>query len=162
MIRAVIIRFAELMLSSAVLSASASALFCMESFKSNAFNISIILLGVGILFLMFNMFCMRRCFWEIGNYGIFYVTAFVSYVIFAALGFGVYIFFGPRLHMWIFGVSKVVTAMSSYKIPTLYSTMFFHALMVAAILIAPIGIRPDIREEGEEGAEDIDESYADL
>ncbi len=154
MIRAVFIRFAELTLSSAVLSASASALFCMNSFKSNVLNISIVLLCVCVLFVIFNLICMRKCFWEIGNYGIFYVTAFVSYALFAVLGLGVYTVFGPRLHMWIFGVSKVVTAMSSYKIPTLYSMAFFHLLMIATILLSPIGIRPDIREEAEGALEE--------
>lgn len=97
------------------------------------------LIGAPILFLIWNIRVLRRCYKGLGGKSLYYYSNLYGYGVFALVNMFAYIFLPTDAYTWIF----VITRFGRYAdlgITSPVAIFIFHFLLFASIFLAPIGL----------------------
>ena len=159
MIKAVLFRFGELLRSCAALSATAAGIFCLKNFITSVGNCTLVLGFMCLVFFAVNVRLMRRCFFELQSRLRFYLVNLIAYILFAAVGFGVYRHFGSTAYTWGFGITKIIAIANGYGVSTLRSAVIFHAVMAVVTVFSLLGMGWVLKEPMEIAEEFEDDIF---
>lgn len=137
--RTVLIRLAEMLISSALLSTLSIAIFPFCFSDGTDRNFGVLLLFSFILFICYNIRSLRRCYFELHNARRYYLFNLLSYMIFILITLAVFSFAGEHIYAFLFNIFKIAR-FSGLNWSALKATMLSHTVMVAVILLAPAGM----------------------
>jgi|GEM_PF-1347758 len=140
--RTILIRTAELLLSCITLSLIPNLLYRYWFIDMQWFRI-LTLVAMGI-FVIVNVFMLRRCYFELRSEWRYYLFNYLAYGIFMLITALVYVVFvvmavKPDVYSWLFNALKL-TRFSELKFGSIDATLISHAIMLCTIALAPIGM----------------------
>ncbi len=139
MIKIIIRRFLELLISCALFSAIAVVLNITGIFTTRASVFTIALIGA-LLWIALNVFMLRFCFFDLRDRKAYFIANFAAYAIFGICTVIVYLCFSSSVYGWIFAITKFLKY-TKLGVSTVLSTAVFHLLGGLMILLAPIGMK---------------------
>lgn len=132
-------RLAELLIAGAICSVIPALIqLSDDSFFSEL--VSYALLGCVILFVGYNIKCLRESYYAFRGKIKYYKGNYIAYAIYALIGILVYECFGETVYTFLFSITKVVKYFGVVN-STLLSAMIFHLIMCGVIIAAPAGVR---------------------
>lgn len=145
--RVFFIRLAETVVSAVFCSAIISALFSCGLFDYTVLVCTIIL---GIAFALFAAFNVRNlcdCYFDMRSKAIYYAVNLPSYAAFALITLVMQRALSARAFTWIFGIFKVVSVATAYRISNFRSALIMHGVMFLVIGIIPFAVMlPEIEQ----------------
>ena len=137
--RTILIRLAELLITSASLSAVSNLIHISNLYEPTEFSLSIVLLFAFIIFVTTNVFRLRVCYSVIHNRSRYLIYNFAAYFIFIIISIFVHLIFGDAAYAWMFNIFKV-PHFCALGWSTAASAVVSHIAMLAAIILAPAGM----------------------
>ncbi len=156
--RTILIRLAELLGTSFLLSPITCALYYYAIIPTTHSSYAIVLFIAMVLFIVINIFMLRNCYFDLRNPLLYYTFNYISYAIFMGITVLSRTVFGATPYAWLFNAFNMF-AFSEFELTALQSTFVTHAIMLIVIAVAPIGMRWifDLPEEDE--IIDLEEKY---
>jgi len=136
----VLVRFAELLMSSIAVSAFTRGTMAMQVVNSTNQGIGIAFFLGMMVFIAMQVFLLRRSFFEVRNLREYIIYNLIAYFIFAVLSMAVRVYLGNVFHTWTFGIYKFMM-FANADMTWWQSAIYGHIVMFAVILLAPIGLR---------------------
>lgn len=140
MLKSILIRFAELLFVCAAISAIISALFCIPGLFTTASEFAAVFLAADILFLIIEVYLMRRCFFLIHKSVPFFIINYAAQALFALANFVAVALIPPAPYTWIFAITKTLSVTSAYHVSNFASAIIFHLLLVFILALSPMGM----------------------
>lgn len=138
MIKIILRRFLELIIPCALISAIAVVLNITGLFTTRITVFTIAFLGAVIWFVL-NITMLRRCYLDLRDIKVYYISNFIAYAIFGLCTVIVYLCFSNAVYGWIFAITKFFRY-TNLNISTVISTAIFHFLGGLMILLSPLGM----------------------
>lgn len=138
MIRIIIRRFLELLITSILLSVIAVVLNITWLYTTKISVFLLSFLGALIWFIL-NVFMLRHCYFDLRNKWAYYISNFIAYALFGLCTVIVYLYFSSAVYGWIFAITKFFRY-TNLNISTVISVALFHVLGGLMVLLSPIGM----------------------
>lgn len=139
MIRIIICRFFEMLITCALISAIAVVLNITGLFTTMTSVFILALLGA-LCWFSINLYMLRDCYFDLRDNKSYYVSNYLAYAIFGVCTVVVYLCFSSSVYGWIFAITKFMKY-TKLGISTVGATAIFHLLGGIMILLAPIGMK---------------------
>ena len=136
----ILIRFVELALCSVMLSSASAALWLAEIVPKSDQAVGITFLFGMIIFAILQTVFLRRSYLEYKNRFAYLAYNIFVYFLFAVGSIAARIYLGNVFHTWTFGIYKFMM-FANADMTWWQSAIYGHAVMVAIIFLAPIGVR---------------------
>lgn len=168
LLRVTLRRFGELMVKSFLCSSIITAAFdTLELFPSEKPVMLTFLCAGALVFFIINIVKLRYCYYDLKGQKEYYAANFIAYFLFMLAGL-ITISINNFAYTWVFGITKFLRFTESGP-PKYLSAAIFHAVMLLAIVCAPVGMswtkslnRGRIQRDPDEYYEDILLSHEDL
>jgi len=138
LIKIVIRRFFELLITCAVVSVVITFLHVTDMLVTDNSLCAVLLIGVTV-FVFLNVRMLRLCYYEMKSNSIYLLVNISAYLLFAAICFIVHLFCSKECFTWIFAITKFARY-SNFNLETLYSAVLFHIIGICMVMLAPIGM----------------------
>ena len=157
-------RLFELLFWSGVLSFTSCMLYLYQFFYASEANFAIVLMIAFLIFVIAQVFQLRRCYYELHSPLAYYLSNYAAYALFILVSVAVNFWIGDVAYGWVFNIFKVLR-FAKTQWPIFEASAASHLLMLVIIAIAPIGmgrifdfddIRPELMEEYLEDEEEED------
>ena len=135
MVKVIIRRFLELIITCALISAIAVTINVYCGIGSRIAVFFIAFLGA-LLWMVLNVIMLRHCYFDLRSKMEYYISNYIAYAIFGMCTVIVYLRFSPAVYGWIFAITKFLKY-TTLNVSTVISTAFFHLLAGLMILIVP-------------------------
>lgn len=155
-------RYIELILLIAALSAILAFFYLIGLIASDSMlQISLFLMSMA--FIVINVILLRRCFVDLLDIRLYYLSNFSAYFLFILTSVILYFVLPSAAFAWVFGVTKFLRY-SDLGISTFGSLLIFHALGLLITAVASAGLGHVLTDEPVYEGEDFlyDEGYADM
>ncbi len=139
MIKVIIRRFIELLVSCALFSVIAVFLNIIGLFTTKTAVFTLAFLGA-VCWFSLNVFMLRHCYFDLCDRKIYYISNFVAYIIFGICTVIVYLCFSNSVYGWIFAITKFFKY-TNLSLSTVRSAALFHFLGGLMIWLSPIGMK---------------------
>ena len=160
-------RFGELMVKSFLCSSIITAAFEFDLFPSEKPVMLTFLCTGALVFFIINIVKLRCCYYDLKGKKEYYVANFIAYFFFMLAGL-ITIYINNFAYTWVFGITKFLR-FTEAGLPKYLSAAIFHAVMLLAIVCAPVGMswtkslnRGRIQRDPDEYYQDIRLSHEDL
>lgn len=140
MLKSILIRFAELCFVCVAISAAISALFCIPGLFTTAAKLAAVFLAADILFLIIEVYLMRRCFFLIHKSVPFFIINYSAQALFALVNFIAVALIPPAPYTWLFAITKTLSVSSAYNVSNVTSAVIFHLLLAFILALSPMGM----------------------
>lgn len=132
-------RFGELLFWSSVISFVSCILYLFEFFYASEANFSIVLMIGFLIFVIIQVFMLRRCYYDLRSPGAYYLFNFAAYALFILFSVGVNFLISDVAYGWLFNIFKVLR-FAKTQWPIFEASAASHLVMVLVILLAPLGV----------------------
>ena len=148
-------RLFELLFWSGTLSFVSCMLYLFEFFYASEANFAIVLMVAFLIFIIINIVLLRRCYFELHSTWRYYAFNIIAYALFILSSVAVNFFISDIAYGWAFNIFKVLR-FAKTQWPIFDASAASHLVMLAVILIAPIGlgrifdfdgVRPELEED---------------
>lgn len=139
MVKVIIRRFLEMLISSALFSAIAVVLNILGLFTTTTSVFILDFLAAACWFTL-NLFMLRHCYFDLRDRKIYYVSNFIAYAVFGICTVIAYLYFSSSVYGWIFAITKLFKY-TALNFSTVWSAALFHLFGGLMILLAPIGMK---------------------
>lgn len=147
--RTVLLRLKDLFLLCFIISPISCALYYYGVIPNTDGAFCTLLLLASFVFVISNVFMLRKCFCEIADPQIYYVLNYVAYGIFILITVVMYFVLDDVPYAWLFSTIKFLK-FALPNISTLFAVVFMHVVMLIVITVAPIGLEWILYYEKEE------------
>ncbi len=137
--RVIIRRFLELLFTNTVISIVLTVLNLKKILPGQSSLLFGMLAGIA-MFAFINFRMLRRCYFDLTNSFLYYVSNMAAYLLFALGGVFVYFLFSSEIYTWLFAITKFLKCINS-DIAIPYSAAIFHLIGFSVIFLAPIGMK---------------------
>ena len=137
--RTILLRLRDLLCLSFALSSLSCALYYYGVISASRETYGLVLIATTVVFIVSNIFMLRKCFFDIANLKMYYILNYSAYCIFMMITAGVYLWFGELPYAWLFNTLKL-TSFAKTALSTVTSTMITHVVMLVVIAVAPAGM----------------------
>lgn len=148
MVKIIVRRFLEMLVTCAAISAIAVVLNISGLFTSR-FSVFILALLGAICWFSLNVYMLRRCYFELHDKKTYYISNFAAYAVFGICTVIVYLCFSNALYGWIFAITKFLKY-TKFAVSTVKSTALFHLLGGLMVWMSPIGMKWIFKNEEDE------------
>ena len=145
--RVFFIRLAETAASAVFCSVIISALFVCGLFGYTVLACTIILGIAFVLFAAFNIQNLCECYFDMRSKALYYSVNIPSYAAFALITLAAQRVLSAKTFTWVFGVFKVVSVATAYRMSNFRSVLILHGVMLLIIGLVPFAVMlPEIEE----------------
>ncbi len=138
LLRVTLRRFGELMVKCFLCSSIITAAFEFDIFPSEKPVMLTFLCAGALVFFIINIIKLRCCYFDLKGQKEYYCANFIAYFFFMLAGL-ITIYISNFAYTWVFGITKFLRFTESGP-PKYLSAAIFHAVMLLAIICAPIGM----------------------
>ncbi len=142
--KAFFIRLAELLFVNCVLSVIVAGGFVSGILMSTSHITTLLVLCADAVFLTVQYVRSRALCFEAQDIRIYFTVSLAAFAVFAAVNFIFLEVLDPVPYTWLFITAKVLSIPTDYAVGNLWSALFFQALLLIVIFLAPLHRRlPD-------------------
>lgn len=131
-------RFIELIIKSFLISSIITAAFEFGIFPSEKPVMRSFICTGAVIFLIINIIQLRYCYYDLKGKKEYYVANFIAYSLYMLAGL-ITILINNEAYTWVFCITKFLRFTESGP-PKYLSAAIFHAVMLLAIVCAPVGM----------------------
>ncbi len=138
LIKTIIQRFLEILLSCVIISAGVTTLNVTKLVTTNDALCLWLVIGI-IVFVFINIELLRQRYFDWESNFLYFLINISAYILFAIVSIIIY-FCSNEYFTWMFALAKFVQY-SNAEIATHYSLLLFHILGLLAVIFAPVGMK---------------------
>lgn len=131
-------RFLELIIKSFLISSIITAAFEFDIFPSEKPVMLTFICAGAAIFLILNIINLRYCYYDLKGKREYYIANFIAYSFYMLAGL-ITILINNEAYTWVFCITKFLRFTES-EAPKYLSAAIFHAVMLLAIVCAPVGM----------------------
>lgn len=153
--RGFILRFLEILAANTVLSCIATAVFKSVFFVATVQNCTKVLVAVSVIFIVFNVWRLRYCFFDMRSRAAFYIANYAAYALFIVINMTALAVLPKGPYTWLFAIEKLWSTACAFNISNYASAIATHTVMLIVIALSPIGMSWIFEMEEPEDEEEI-------
>ncbi len=138
-IKALVLRFVEIMLSSAALSAVIAGLNLVETLSSPT-ELFVGLIVGAIIFFIFNIFMQRQYYLDVDGRMTYYLASLIPYALYIALSIWTYKV-NYTAYVWLFSITKFLSYFNYIYISNRNAIIIFHIIGLLITTFAYLGLK---------------------
>lgn len=111
-----------------------------------------------MLFIIINLNMLRKCYFDLQNAAIYYLSNIAAYLIFVCVWLLIYHFSSNEFYTWMFAITKLARY-TQLRLNDFHAAMLFHVFGIITVIFAPIGMNRIIKELIDNNTDEYEEDF---